>query len=183
MLTVRGTRLKHANALFLSPTTNSTAKRCASSLHWRLATELILNFQHTDANTHLAPGNMISVNPAAICFLQEPKSFKTRVLRYEFQPESSDPSQSSPSTKTVSQGPSLTSFNLPQYASPSSSSPPTPESLSPPAAPYTCATQPHVPDTAKYQHPTTQMVKLFGHNPPFSPVIILFFACSLQAPD
>ncbi|KAJ8587531.1 hypothetical protein M405DRAFT_305293 [Rhizopogon salebrosus TDB-379] len=102
--------------------------------------------KHTHANTHLAPGNMISVDPAAIW-------------------------------------PSLTPFNLSQYASPSSSSPPTPESLSPPAAPYTCATQPHVPDTAKYQHPTMQMVKLFGHNPPFSPVIILFFARSLQAPD
>jgi hypothetical protein len=45
MLTIRGTRLKHASALFLSPMMNSMAKRCASStLHWRLATELILNF-------------------------------------------------------------------------------------------------------------------------------------------
>ncbi|KAJ8585611.1 hypothetical protein M405DRAFT_935925 [Rhizopogon salebrosus TDB-379] len=33
-------------------------------------------------------------------------------------PESSDPSQSSPSTKIASQGPSLTPFNLPQYTSP-----------------------------------------------------------------
>jgi hypothetical protein len=33
-------------------------------------------------------------------------------------PQSSDPSQSSLSTKTASQGPSLTPFNLPQYASP-----------------------------------------------------------------
>jgi hypothetical protein len=57
MLTVRGTRLKRANALFLSPATNSMAKRCASSLHWHLATELILNLQHTDTNTRLAPGD------------------------------------------------------------------------------------------------------------------------------
>ncbi|KAJ8589895.1 hypothetical protein M405DRAFT_817202 [Rhizopogon salebrosus TDB-379] len=63
-----------------------------------------------DANTHLAPGDMISIDPAAICFLQEPKSSKT---------ESSDPSQSSPSTKTASQGPSIIPFNIPQYASPS----------------------------------------------------------------
>jgi hypothetical protein len=88
------------------------AKRCTSSLHWRLATEL-LNFQHTDANTRLATGDMISVDPAAICFLQEPKSSDM-----DSKPESSDPSQSSPSTKTASQGPSLTPFNLPQYTSP-----------------------------------------------------------------
>ncbi|KAJ8583274.1 hypothetical protein M405DRAFT_828964 [Rhizopogon salebrosus TDB-379] len=36
----------------------------------------------------------------------------------ESKPQSSDPSQSSPSTKTASQGPSLTPFNLPRYASP-----------------------------------------------------------------
>ncbi|KAJ8585282.1 hypothetical protein M405DRAFT_825344 [Rhizopogon salebrosus TDB-379] len=36
----------------------------------------------------------------------------------ESKPQSSDPSQSSLSTKTASQGPSLTPFNLPQYASP-----------------------------------------------------------------
>ncbi|KAJ8580597.1 hypothetical protein M405DRAFT_834014, partial [Rhizopogon salebrosus TDB-379] len=62
-----------------------------------------------DANTHLAPGNMISADLAAIRFLQEPKSSKA---------EFSDPSQSSPSTKTASQGPSLTPFNPPKYASP-----------------------------------------------------------------
>jgi hypothetical protein len=77
MLTVRGTRLKRANALFLSPTISSMAKKCASSLHWHLATELILNFQHTDANMRLAPGDMISVDPAAIHFFQEPESSKT----------------------------------------------------------------------------------------------------------
>jgi hypothetical protein len=88
----------------LSPTTNSMEKRCASSLHWCLATELILNFQHTDANTRLAPGDMISVDPAAIRFLQEPKSSKTESSDTDSKPESSDPSQSSPSTKTAFQG-------------------------------------------------------------------------------
>jgi hypothetical protein len=118
MLIVRGTRLKHANALFLSPMTNSMATRCASSLHWRLATQLILNFQHTDANTGLAPGDtMISIDPAAIRFLQLPKSSKAKLSDTDSKPQSSDRSQSSPSTKTASQGPSLTPFDLPQYAS------------------------------------------------------------------
>jgi hypothetical protein len=94
------------------------AKRCASSLHWRLATELILDFQHTDANTRLAPGDMISVDPAAIRFLQEPESSKAESSDTDSKPESSDPSQSSLSTKPASLGPSSTPFNLPQYASP-----------------------------------------------------------------
>ncbi|KAJ8582485.1 alpha-L RNA-binding motif-containing protein [Rhizopogon salebrosus TDB-379] len=73
--------------------------------------------KHTDANTRLAPGDMISVDPAAIRFLQESKSSKAE-SDTDSKPESSDPSQSSPFTKTASQGSSLTPFNLPQYASP-----------------------------------------------------------------
>ncbi|KAJ8592492.1 hypothetical protein M405DRAFT_812580, partial [Rhizopogon salebrosus TDB-379] len=73
---------------------------------------------HTDANTRLALGDMISVDPAAIRFLQEFKSSKAESSDTDSKPESSDPSQSSPSTKTAFQGPSLTPFNLPQYASP-----------------------------------------------------------------
>ncbi|KAJ8580088.1 hypothetical protein M405DRAFT_834914 [Rhizopogon salebrosus TDB-379] len=63
-----------------------------------------------------APVNMISADPAAIRFLQEPMSSKAESS--DTDSESSDPSQSSPSTKTASQGSSLTPFNLPQYASP-----------------------------------------------------------------
>jgi ribosomal protein S4 len=62
--------------------------------------------KHTNANTRLAPGDMISVDPAAIRFLQEPKT------------ESSELSESSPSTKVASTTSSLTPFNLPPYASP-----------------------------------------------------------------
>ncbi|KAJ8581813.1 hypothetical protein M405DRAFT_868353 [Rhizopogon salebrosus TDB-379] len=60
--------------------------------------------KHTDANARLAPGNMISIDPAAIHFLQEPKSSKTECSDTDSKPESSDPSQSSPSTKTAFQG-------------------------------------------------------------------------------
>ncbi|KAG2029966.1 hypothetical protein BDR03DRAFT_975218 [Suillus americanus] len=63
--------------------------------------------KHTNANTRLAPGDMISVDPAAIRFLQEPGSFKAE-------------SGGEPEPKTESSDPksSLTPFNLPPYASP-----------------------------------------------------------------
>ncbi|KAG1813511.1 uncharacterized protein BJ212DRAFT_1447767 [Suillus subaureus] len=64
--------------------------------------------KHTNANTRLAPGDMISVDPAAIRFLQEPGSSKAKSEVLE-----SLPAQSSASTKS-----SLTPFNLPPYASP-----------------------------------------------------------------
>jgi hypothetical protein len=82
------------------------AKRCAGLLLWRLVTELILNFQPTDANMRLAPGDMISIDPAVIRFLQESRSSKARVLG------------SLSAHKTTSPERPLTAFNLPQYASP-----------------------------------------------------------------
>ncbi|KAG0697445.1 hypothetical protein DFH29DRAFT_991397 [Suillus ampliporus] len=65
--------------------------------------------KHTNANTRLAPGDMISVDSVAIRFLQEPGSSKT-------ESEPSDPSQLNHSAKTTKS--SLTPFHLPQYASP-----------------------------------------------------------------
>ncbi|KAJ8590117.1 hypothetical protein M405DRAFT_816847 [Rhizopogon salebrosus TDB-379] len=60
---------------------------------WQKATELILNFPPTDANTRLAPDDMISVDPAAIRFLQESKSSKAESSDTDSRPESSDPSR------------------------------------------------------------------------------------------
>lgn len=75
-----------------------------------------------NANTRLAPGDMISVDPAAIRFLQEPGSSKAES---EGEPSDSEPkteplglSQSNPPTKLASTKSSLTPFNLPPYASP-----------------------------------------------------------------
>lgn len=63
--------------------------------------------KHTNANTRLAPGDMISVDPAAIRFLREPGSSKTE-------------SEGEPEPKTESSNPksSLTPFDLPPFASP-----------------------------------------------------------------
>ncbi|KAG1883830.1 hypothetical protein F4604DRAFT_1575329 [Suillus subluteus] len=63
--------------------------------------------KHTNANTRLAPGDMISVDPVAIRFLQEPGSSEAE-------------SEGEPEPKIESSNPksSLTPFNLPPYASP-----------------------------------------------------------------
>ncbi|KAF9234201.1 hypothetical protein BU15DRAFT_52902 [Melanogaster broomeanus] len=70
--------------------------------------------KHSNANTRLAPGDMISVDPSAISFLQEPTSTEKAVdkapnseaKRFKRTIELSRPSKS------------LTPFNLPPYASP-----------------------------------------------------------------
>lgn len=79
--------------------------------------------KHTNANTRLAPGDMISVDPAAIRFLQEPGSSKAesggeQPSDSEPKTESSDLSQPNSSAKRASAKSSLTPFNLPPYASP-----------------------------------------------------------------
>lgn len=70
--------------------------------------------QHSDANTRLAPGDMISVDPAEIRFLQEPKPPK--------ETESDESEDNSPPAKahaSASKTPDdLTPFHLPPYASP-----------------------------------------------------------------
>ncbi|OJA13581.1 hypothetical protein AZE42_09874 [Rhizopogon vesiculosus] len=79
--------------------------------------------KHTDANTRLAPGDMISVDPAAIRFLQEPTSSKEESKDEQLSDsaselESLDSSRPGPSAKVASTNPSLTPFHLPPYASP-----------------------------------------------------------------
>ncbi|KAG1724700.1 uncharacterized protein EDB91DRAFT_1170255 [Suillus paluster] len=63
--------------------------------------------KHTNANTRLAPGDMISVDPAAIRFLQEPGSSMTdsegeQPSDSEPKSDSLDPSQPNPSAKIAS---------------------------------------------------------------------------------
>lgn len=99
------------------------ARRCASFLLWCQLRYTNPPLQHTDANTRLAPGDMISVDPAAIRFLQNPESSKAesegeQPSDSEPKTESSDLSQSMPSAKLAPTKSSLTPFNLPPYASP-----------------------------------------------------------------
>lgn len=63
--------------------------------------------KHTNANTRLAPGDMISVDPAAIRFLREPGSSKTE-----------SEGESEPKTESSNPKSSLTPFDLPPFASP-----------------------------------------------------------------
>ncbi|KDQ51906.1 hypothetical protein JAAARDRAFT_163318 [Jaapia argillacea MUCL 33604] len=89
--------------------------------------------KHTDPNTRLAPGDMISVNPSAIRFLQPPPKSPspppTSEPASEASSEASPTSEASPSESTPSEKPTrsrrqkdpketLTPFNLPPYASP-----------------------------------------------------------------
>ncbi|KAI6032648.1 hypothetical protein F5J12DRAFT_179911 [Pisolithus orientalis] len=80
--------------------------------------------KHTNANTRLAPGDMVSVDPARISFLQEPTNEKDGVVSAQntgnntadatekSSPHSPEPAaEESPTEK-------LTPFNLPPYASP-----------------------------------------------------------------
>lgn len=69
--------------------------------------------QHSDANTRLAPGDMVSVDPTEIRFLQEPKLPK--------ESESEESEESAPTKAPVSPSKTpdgLTPFHLPPYASP-----------------------------------------------------------------
>ncbi|KAG1733903.1 uncharacterized protein EDB91DRAFT_1251208 [Suillus paluster] len=85
----------------------------------------------------VAPGDMISVDPAAIRCLQEPGSSRTE-SEYEHpsdsesKSESSGPSQPNPSAKTTSTKSSLTPFHLPPYTAPFIFVPHMPKFPSPP---------------------------------------------------
>jgi len=69
--------------------------------------------KHSDANTRLAPGDMVSVDPVEIRFLQEPKQPK--------EPESEESEDTPPAKPHVAPSKTpdgLTPFHLPPYASP-----------------------------------------------------------------
>ncbi|KAG6331778.1 hypothetical protein ID866_7310 [Astraeus odoratus] len=76
--------------------------------------------KHTNANTRLAPGDMVSVDPAVIPFLQDPKQTKGNLKN-----KATDDSDVSPPVTGASEpagkkdtDEELTPFNLPPYASP-----------------------------------------------------------------
>ncbi|KAI6044549.1 hypothetical protein EDC04DRAFT_3105841 [Pisolithus marmoratus] len=80
--------------------------------------------KHTNANTRLAPGDMVSVDPASISFLQEPANVKDDVARAQnTDNDTADAVEESSSrspepTNEESSTEKLTPFNLPPYASP-----------------------------------------------------------------
>ncbi|KIJ60787.1 hypothetical protein HYDPIDRAFT_116851 [Hydnomerulius pinastri MD-312] len=63
--------------------------------------------KHSNANTRLAPGDMISVDPSAISFLQTPK-----------ESENKDTDEATEEVKHGKPSEQLTPFNLPPYAAP-----------------------------------------------------------------
>ncbi|KAL4063464.1 hypothetical protein V8B97DRAFT_1863940 [Scleroderma yunnanense] len=82
--------------------------------------------KHDNANTRLAPGDMVSVDPAVIPFLQEPKTTeKSTITAKKIDGEAADVPEGSPSDLSTSEPTvkentteKLTPFHLPPYASP-----------------------------------------------------------------
>ncbi|KAH7926607.1 alpha-L RNA-binding motif-containing protein [Leucogyrophana mollusca] len=81
--------------------------------------------KHTNANTRLAPGDMVSVDPSAIRFLKKQKPNKSDAIAEENTSEEGEhvadtPNSSvkAPSPTLSDKGEQLTPFNLPPFASP-----------------------------------------------------------------
>lgn len=97
---------------------------------------MTLHCQHQDPNTRLAPGDMISVAPEAIRFLQPPSTSSSAEHEGDDKADSPEPPQSEASASSESEPtpsvakepksfklsslskPGLTPFHLPDYASP-----------------------------------------------------------------
>ncbi|KIJ09111.1 hypothetical protein PAXINDRAFT_172615 [Paxillus involutus ATCC 200175] len=80
--------------------------------------------KHSNSNTRLAPGDMVSVDPSVISFLQEPKLGKEAIDEATDASEASEKSEADPSppakhaVRPSKPSDGLTPFNLPPYASP-----------------------------------------------------------------
>lgn len=96
--------------------TKVRSHRVFSSVLWLTSS---VGLQHANANTRLSPGDMVSVDPAVIPFLQKPKAAKADDVDTPEEKDSPESSAGSQATRKPTQPvDALTPFNLPPYASP-----------------------------------------------------------------